>query len=443
MEHVDLSQPGAESIPEPSRLIQLFDRFAYLREEGQVTGSGIDPGVAAHAGAVVRMFAVPEFKDTIASLVEKRQALPIDNIATLMFHASNKKVLFESIDTSRLFAVTPRADRHEELLRTVDTMHDTEYLAKVFNEDFWFENYQRIFQGPNTSALIVNDAMHYDLFYRVNQTNVAERYVSSFLGGLLMQLVQYKSGGKVELKKLDVGCSANLGLVQEERGIRFDDIEIQKLHSEGGTIITEPDAIATAAINKLLGLREQFGNSYGIDSLNVEEDFLSSLWVISNSFKPGELLPESNRKARFMELWRKKPESTVEFITGDFGDSQLEVSHPELNQGFNMISFFTVLNQHDPGMRQKMLNQAQKMLAKNGVILVQDFAYPDPNNAHELIFPNNWDAWQYRTLMYDSASGFQEIFRWQNGRCSAGALGAGKLILGNHTLTPADLVQSA
>ncbi len=71
--------------------------------------------------------------------------------------------------------------------------------------------------------------------------------------------------------------------------------------------------------------------------------------------------------------------------------------------------------------RAKLLSKIQKQLLPEGIIIVQDFATLSPKNRSQLSFKESWfkNPYSYGTFVYSAKTNwqFQEIFRWENGRC--------------------------
>lgn len=430
--------PGA-AYPVKNSFETLRAEYYRIRDVDEFSPGGeSDPGVVAFASAMVEMLGKEDFSYDLASTLKMRtQPLPPGALATLSFHAAHKGFLqaaVEAIEGEEISQIEDRDERRNKVLDALKDLGGPDYFDQVTNKDFWLERLSKIHEDKQLNEQFFS----VDLMIRTNQTNIPERYVSSFWGGLLMQRILRAVGREPQVRKLDIGCSANLGLAQESLGIPFGDIEVGHLeHDEAADeyhfTLDERD---TKKVARALQAKEHLIDSYGLDLIDVDEDVNTLLWIVSNSFKPGDLrVVESQRKQRFIELWQRKAESGVGFVAAHFDNDSEMAATPIADKKFNMISFYTMLYQLSPPKRKEMLKRAQDMLEHpTGVVLVQDFAAVDPNNPHELQFREKWGNWRYGTFMYDREKGWQELFRWFNRRCGRVALGPGIIDLGTESI---------
>jgi hypothetical protein len=75
-----------------------------------------------------------------------------------------------------------------------------------------------------------------------------------------------------------------------------------------------------------------------------------------------------------------------------------------------------------------VLENAKRVLADRGVLVIQDFARPDVQDPRKLDHQVSWfgQPYSYRTFVTGARTDWQmrEVLRWENGRCRSVAAGA-------------------
>jgi hypothetical protein len=281
------------------------------------------------------------------------------------------------------------------------------------NPNRWLRTFETILDDPENFGNFFIDSR------RNVASNVSERYKA-------IKLIMLTVGERFETAPniLDIGCSQNLGLIRlaashqrtHDHHKHLDD------HAETGSLNTNwiIDATDTSSLKRLLSIDAPIGGSVGIDIMNVEDPLVKG-WAKSCSFYPSELF-DARKVAQYEQLAQSRSEA-VSFFRGDFADfdhAQFQVTYP--NKKFGLVTFSTMLYQCSPAERQRMLENAMLYVHPEGVIVIQDFVKTNSSDPHELQFYKNWFArkYRYRTMVLDMREpelGFQELFRWDSGRC--------------------------
>ncbi len=260
------------------------------------------------------------------------------------------------------------------------------------------------------------------------QSNIADRYTSF---KLLIELYRDRFGDTPHL--LDIGCSADHGLKLLERNEGYYVPNVTQAYL-GKHKVDAPHDLKDR-IHELVSLPDGIGESVGVDKVPmqlIENDPSTRQWVFACSFYPSELL-DKRRYLQYILLGNYQPEN-IQFIQADFSTSDVEIDPPQDEDGFDMVTFSTVLYQATPKKRETMIENAKRHLKPNGLIVVQDFVNTRRGDPSKLVFPRYWfkEEYGYRTLVFDmqdESAGFQEVFRWQNGRCRELAPNLGALCL--------------
>lgn len=176
-----------------------------------------------------------------------------------------------------------------------------------------------------------------------------------------------------------------------------------------------------------------------IDCVDIffPDDPSNKNWAFANSFYPKELA-DPRKVARYRRLSDANVPG-VAFARADFSAEDPEPQYLMQDQQYRMhvgdtlkkheydvISTLTMLYQLSPEERRQWFVNCKDYLKPDGVIVVSDFAaLKDLDESacptDSLNFDVKWtDEFSYRTFVYDNATpekGFQEVYRWLNGRC--------------------------
>lgn len=291
---------------------------------------------------------------------------------------------------------------------------------------------------------LVVEEFEYDVIHRETQSNVAERYKSF---KLIMLMLRDRLG--VEPSVLDIGCSQNHGLMKLATGFHFGKISAVELDSEGRP---HTDYEVSSKVNRLLKTRLILGPSVGVDAIPLkikkrnsiadefEIDPATREWVKACSFYPSELLDES--LVHEYDMLDRIDSVNVGFEWLDIVDKSLE-----LGEGFfDAVTLSTVLYQASDQDRLRMQEVAKRYIKPDGIVIYQDFAVKDRDDPTRLHFHETWfnDRFPYHTLVYDphNPEELQDIFGWENGRCTKMIAGLGRLVLNGTKITFSEYLDS-
>lgn len=264
------------------------------------------------------------------------------------------------------------------------------------------------------------DELAYDVQLRRMQSMQVERSKAVKLIGLALQ-ERFGPNPKV----LDVGTSQMHGPKHLMLGLPFTP-----------TVMDAAEKQTEKRFNR--EVRRHWKPS-AIDCIDIffPDDPSNKNWAFANSFYPKELA-DPKKVARYRRLSDANVPG-VAFARADFSAEDPEPQFLTQDQQYRMhigdtlkesdyeiISTLTMLYQLSPDERRQWFVNCKDYLKPDGIIVVSDFA--SLKDLHEnscptdsLNFDVKWtDEFSYRTFVYDKATpekGFQEVFRWLNGRC--------------------------
>jgi len=227
---------------------------------------------------------------------------------------------------------------------------------------------------------------------------------------------------------LEIGCSQNHILKKLFKGDEYD-YPIEKPRSSD--IREEMLDYDGSKFNSLVNEPLSPGESFGLDILSETDD--ASRWARACSVRPAEILTGAMR--RFVELDQVTNPNLYYIGNIDCATlppTQLNPAHWERqsrimlppNNSMDVVLLSTVLYElATDEQREAMLANARSFVKPTGIIIVLDFANPDPNDSTKLKFhPSEIYAkpYQYNTLVLDMEEpdkGFQILWSWDTGRC--------------------------
>ncbi len=264
------------------------------------------------------------------------------------------------------------------------------------------------------------DELAYDVHFRRMQSMQVERSKAVKLVGLAMEN-RFGPSPKI----LDIGTSQMHGPKHLMLGLPF-----ARTHADTS------QGSANKEFNQQL---TRLWKPSAIDCVDLffPDDPSNKNWAFANSFYPKELA-DDHKVAKYRRISEANVPD-VAFARADFSaddpdpvyikqDAHFRVSlGGELNKhDYDIVSTLTTLYQFSPEERRQWLINCKEYLRPDGVIVMSDFAVlrEDVNTDHptdKLDFDVNWtDNYAYRTFVYDNKQpekGFQEVYRWLNGRC--------------------------
>lgn len=236
---------------------------------------------------------------------------------------------------------------------------------------------------------------HYDLLKEIlttrdTTTTIYQRYAGSKI--ILNALFPNQ-----EIKVADFGCGGNYGLPGLIKNVNFRTIKDNTKYSR-----------ATKLLDKTTHIIE----GLAIDKEDpYKED--SKAWRMACSFYPHELNGSSSNFDQKFDL------NSTMFACFDLTAIAAELKNTINKNYYNAVIMSTFLYQLNEKQVKNVMKFAKKLLVKNGVIIIQDFALKSENG--KLLFINNWFSSpnSYRTFIIGDKTGWKlkEILRWDSGRC--------------------------
>jgi len=366
--------------PHSERMLGFMHEL-HTQADERATG---DSRIAAFAIAASRAVTQNDnFRSTIHELLDFRPDISPNYAVNLTLRAIQKQLTRES--------------------------YRRKYPEAYTNPDLWS---RAIAEVSNPTNLAENDEFMWDIMYRHVQSNIAERYKSFTL---LMHLMRNRFEDAPSI--LDIGCSQNQGLKRIAISHILPFAPFQSVIEDG----REAPGLEIQILNRLVGTPLKLGPSIGIDIMHPR-DVSNKEWARSCSFYPSELLLDQRREEYDLLDTAEPPQ--VGFYAADFTHFDHEdFSKESPVKKFDMVTFSTVLYQiSDEAQRQKMLDNARRLMKPNGLIIVQDFVTVDPADNTRMVFHPNWfeHTFLYATMVIDPldpTGQIREVFRWENGRC--------------------------
>jgi SAM-dependent methyltransferase len=307
-------------------------------------------------------------------------------------------------------------------------------LDRSYPTDFDVSRWDEVISSTLKDSELRTELEH-DLHTRHLQTNVADRYKS--IPPLAAMLREHGRVGR-SMRLLDIGCSANHGLKKLSLmdiipGVMFSETRFVQAEDElrPWERLTESPEL-TLAFRSLQNLPLGLRDGLGIDKEDMR-DAESRKWARA-CLAPREY--ESGEVHEYDLIDVIEPRQIC-FEQRDFLDSDqtkfLETS-PEDHGFYDIVTMLTVLNQLSDRQRQQMLRVARRYVKPTGLLILQDFARPHPDNRFEIEFLDaDWNEhFSYQTIYMDMMSvkeGYQVAWRFDGGRCGVVQAGLGSLAI--------------
>lgn len=290
------------------------------------------------------------------------------------------------------------------------------YPERFDDPSLWYMGARRVMCDEEDS--ITSDNFYVDLWTRNIQSNKSERYK---VLPLLTEIYADRFSGR-DVSILDIGASQNQGLKQLRLAREYPFHPVRTYKDTG--IKTRPQQkIVSQIINEAVHSSISLGQTVGSDIVPPDDPEVKE-WTKSCSFYPSELL-DKEKVACFDALSGNVKD--VEFVCADATKpNQLQQAIDK--EKFSIAFACTMLYMLNDAQRSEVIKGANDCLEDNGLLVVQDFAKPDPVDPKKLIFHKIWTPWRYSTMVLDKREpekGFQEIINWKNGRCDEMAVKLG------------------
>lgn len=308
---------------------------------------------------------------------------------------------------------------------------DENYPESYQEKSRWLEEFQEVAQKEDR-----HERLLYNMLARDIQTNVAERYKAVKILAAI-----YEERFETPPSLLDVGCSVRHGglkLIYNLTGgsqiAPFESIEVVKAKSIED--FKRPEALEvderiTKLSNLILNKEINFGPVIGVDIADVT-DPATRAWARACMY------PDEYRNKEYITeydlLDRLDPEQKrVKALLGDFSTmSRREFVQKSPVHEVDIAVYSAIMYQVPLSERLPLLVNGMNAIKPSGLLVLQDAVKNDNFN------PLEKDAidgafgvpYNFRTLVYDMAhreDGWQEVFRWENGRCRRMALGLGRV----------------
>lgn len=326
----------------------------------------------------------------------------------------------------------------------------------VYGQPGWDDYPQRFapYPGPwyETMQWIADDPGRYSTFLQ----HVNERPKSSVLGRVKgLQIVgslAMKLGRISELRYVDVGTGLMIGPNELASGLSHTPPNVVCPGADGYRLSLP----LTSAVGALLNDSRHavpFGTCLAMDKDDIADAAIRQSALL-DSFYPGELL-DTQRVEKVKAIASQKY-PTVRFMKANFATVDLDHFYEENPAAPREIYHLsTMLNQiSEPGQtaqqyrlperagqphishedRRRMIDKAKTYATE--LVVVQDFAMIDPDNAEHLLFPEDWRAehFPYHTLVMDVREPnprWHDVLQWRDGRCTELAIGLSRPIAGD------------
>lgn len=349
--------------------------------------------------------------------------------------------------------VSPLPDLFGQIVRERNKIHGQETLEYIFNlavrsfvipllfdkhllpeltdrfkfpEDYTNHNTWRI----AVRSILENEVLRERWLWEMINANVQSNIIGREKGTKLVIAPMQAMGRLPSYPRIaDGGTSQMVGLNKlASPEYSFEPIEvgrrIEPITARAARLIV--DEQLARRVNHVITQPVPLGKSLGIDIVDISDP---------QALRRGEAHSAyiSERTEEAMQEWRAlagKKNEAVDFL-------QADITKPLPDQikagSFDVYQLLTVLYQMTPAERQEAIKHAVRYTSPTGIIILQDFVKVSDKNPVELEFPDRFHtrSYAYRTLVLDMMRlelGFQEVARWNSGRCK-------KMLLGDLAVT--------
>jgi len=261
---------------------------------------------------------------------------------------------------------------------------EPEYLG-FRSENQWYGELNQLFADPRKRA-----ALREIMLTRDTQTTKYQRYAGVW--AVLAALLPHQ-----KLCVADFGCGANLGLPGIAAARPFAPIR-------DGT----PGGLVSWLLRQPVRLTDSLAiDRYDPTSVEVIQ------WQTACSYYPRELLAEA-----FTERNQAEPAPQSAAVRFKQLDLLARSATREIPRDhFHAVIMSTILYQHQPANRRRLLELGRQALRDGGILIIQDFVEV---LGDRLEFIDRWfDGANYKTVVAGRVTGwrFAELLRWEDGRC--------------------------
>jgi hypothetical protein len=387
---------------------EIIDGFSLAAEEKRRHPDGGDPYIGVYAMALTDQLQIPAVQDVLVNIAKARETDEPGYILNLVLRGIQK---------GRLLAAD---DKYPDAYNTVGSWREL------------IQNY--LVTDPDQSNV--------DMYLRSIQSNVDRRYVNAkFLA--LVRGDRINSPASI----LDFGASRNHGLNRLALNVEYPFEHIDVLESDFSMqkpVKYKIDKNLTANINqRYVDAPFSLGPSLGLDMASLR-DVGNRLWVSACTFWPSEI---RDKRRTFEYELMDRPIEGVDFQIADCTKYE-EVAaavEKQKNVKYDMVTISTMLYQmsDDPKTgitkhekRRRVIENAKKFVKEDGFILMLDSVDKDADAPNGLYFPDSFYSnkrpFGYKVLVFDMLdpeSDWQEMGRWENGRCKTLIPNMGNLIV--------------
>ncbi len=282
------------------------------------------------------------------------------------------------------------------------------YPEKYDDPRMWYKGANRVMYENKNS--ISTDNFYFDLWARNIQSNKSERYK---VLPLLNEIYADRFADR-KVSILDVGASQNQGLKQLRQSQKFPFSRVRTYTDT--EYKTDPQKkVICEIVNNAISKGINLGMTVGSDIVPPNDPEVIE-WTKSCSFYPSELM-DKEKTSRYDALSRDVED--VDFVCADATEPDRLRSVIDKDK-FTITFICTMLYMLDNNQRKEVIKAGDNCTEEDGLVVVQDFARPDPEDPSKLMFYDTWTPWRYNTMILDKTKpdlGFQEIINWKNGRC--------------------------
>lgn len=220
----------------------------------------------------------------------------------------------------------------------------------------------------------------------------------------------------------DLGCSQGLGLKQwTARGLYpFEataGLRTSTRFPKGPFV----DRKLSAKLDRIIATAIEPTQCNGIDIVRPD-DFGNMLWAFICSHYPSDLEDDA-LTAHFLRLASFRS-PRLAFTEADFMNEQQLESRILSSGQADMAIMSTVVYMMPESEQAVAIERAVRCVKKGGIVVVNEFAKPNPDMPYNLEFLIRWydELLPYKTFVYDTLqpeAGLQLVAEWSNGRCTA------------------------
>lgn len=207
----------------------------------------------------------------------------------------------------------------------------------------------------------------------------------------------------------------------------FQKVRVADRHGSLATDMYRNAKVARALMRTVLAPIHP-SHCYGVDKKEPWDSHRAK-WVRACTLRYSTLL-DHKRVDRYNKVEEYRSDS-ITLVHGDATDPSIVADLDVVLPGRASVGMLSaVLNQYQesPKMVAAIIEHLLAVLDDDALVVVNEFAIPDPDDPTKLIFASRWQPYSFNTMIYDCkrpSRGFHVVASWYNAQCTKVKLAKG------------------